>query len=627
MHAAAALGDHSSLLVLLLHGADPSAPDERGQLPLELAVSNSARSDCYGATIHLLLRYGAAPGEAAAMAAGVLPADAVVVFGGPEWAERGAAAMVQYDRIAAYSGRAPLLVYVGRAVAEAGQQVVAAFLGAGLPEHQLAVAPQAGTTAECVVAAERLLSNIGGEVVLVTSPHHVPELEAMLEALPDGATLGRARIEPDGSGAFRDFRLGATPGEAEAAVSALATVLRANGHREARAQLAEAADRCRHVQPPSRELPALDMVDNVGALDMVDNVGAFPAQEAETMALLAAQALDDSDTEPSDDELLAQLQVSPPKALRRRGLGSSSLGTPPSTPSPQGRILRSRSEGTAPAAPGHVSMLGYNIVSRANVDGQWGPFPLNVATNIRNSGAQLVALHETLVRGELDVAEDLGSQLGMHVTRFTTGRAKDGSSTGMAVLTRGPVVDTKQVRFPSPARNSGAVAVRVRVAPDGLRSVHTHNVTRRGTFVWFVAARSTATEPGDQAAQSRLLLSFIGTLPGEVPIFVCGDFNWQHAERSQGYKALTGKFRGRLQDAEQLASGGLSRGRFTYPVRSGAPPSPSLEVPSQRYTYFMAAAHPWVTPETMQHRVLGADELGALRTASEHLPCLCSWAM
>ncbi len=161
-----------------------------------------------------------------------------------------------------------------------------------------------------------------------------------------------------------------------------------------------------------------------------------------------------------------------------------------------------------------LSILSYNTHIGKGMDGV-----LNlerISSVINNSGADLAGLQELdrfTKRCNEDQVAILASLTGMHAA-FQKNLDYQGGEYGVAILSRWPILEERNLHFPEIPEREPRGALAVKVAPPHFPE-----------SVWLVTTHLGTDETGaEQLSQARLLLEWIRDFsPGIV--ILCGDFN------------------------------------------------------------------------------------------------------
>lgn len=158
-----------------------------------------------------------------------------------------------------------------------------------------------------------------------------------------------------------------------------------------------------------------------------------------------------------------------------------------------------------------LQVVSYNIRHGRGLDDS-----LDLSRSIaalRALDADIVALQEVddrvLRSGSVDEPAAMGSALGMHHA-FGSFMPYQGGRYGLAILSRHPIVESREIRLPDGHEPRVALAARIRL-PDG-RAIEVVNVH----FDW-------VEDDGFRFAQATELVRFLDTL--SVPFILLGDFN------------------------------------------------------------------------------------------------------
>ncbi len=174
---------------------------------------------------------------------------------------------------------------------------------------------------------------------------------------------------------------------------------------------------------------------------------------------------------------------------------------------------------TAPATkPGTYRVVSYNSRHGMGMDNK---------VNLQRTGdvlqrltPDIVALQEVDRKatrsGNIDQAEALGKHLGMHST-FGSFMDFQGGQYGMAILSRFPILRTKEIQLPQGNEPRIALAAEIQL-PDG-----THMLVVNVHFDW-------VRDDGFRWAQAEAVKRFLDTWP--TPYILLGDFNDVPASRT-----------------------------------------------------------------------------------------------
>ncbi len=249
-----------------------------------------------------------------------------------------------------------------------------------------------------------------------------------------------------------------------------------------------------------------------------------------------------------------------------------------------------RSTGLQPRAyaarPVDLRIMTYNVHGCGGLDGRISP--RRIARIVRAEDPDVVALQEIDLGRRRSRAEDqaglIARELGFHVV-FCPTVTRDREHYGHAVLSRFPLHVVKRLRLPhDPAswwqEPRSALWVRIAVGGGPVNVITTH----------------LGLGPAERTAQMQALLGadWIGGIPPEEPVVLCGDFN-----------ALPGSrpYRLAAQLLRDVQSGGGHRPLGTF----------SAQQPLVRLDHVFMSAH----FERIAVRVVRND---ATRVASDHLP-------
>lgn len=194
-----------------------------------------------------------------------------------------------------------------------------------------------------------------------------------------------------------------------------------------------------------------------------------------------------------------------------------------------------------------LRVMTYNVHSCLGLDGKLAPS--RIARIIRSFAPDVVALQEVDLKrnrskGE-DQAERLAGELEMHLT-FCCTADRAWERYGHALLTRTPVTVITSGLFSNESQLKeprGALLARIDMGQRSVYIVNTH-------------FGLTATDRLRQA-QSLLGSEWLGKIPHEAPVILCGDFNTRPGSLS--YNAIASRFK----DARPPT--GLRKVRGTFP--------------------------------------------------------------
>jgi endonuclease/exonuclease/phosphatase family metal-dependent hydrolase len=188
-----------------------------------------------------------------------------------------------------------------------------------------------------------------------------------------------------------------------------------------------------------------------------------------------------------------------------------------------------------------LRLMTYNVHGCAGMDGRVSP--RRIARVIKAQQPDVVALQELDLGRRRSRAEDqaaiIARELGMHVV-FCPTVTRGEEHYGHALLSRHPLHLVKRVRLPHDPKSwwqepRSAVWVRIEVAGRNVSIITTH----------------LGLGPNERAAQVRTLLGeeWIGSIPADEPVVLCGDFN--ALPGSLPYKLAAA----RLQDVQRVGKG------------------------------------------------------------------------
>ncbi len=164
--------------------------------------------------------------------------------------------------------------------------------------------------------------------------------------------------------------------------------------------------------------------------------------------------------------------------------------------------------------PQQVRVLSYNIHHGAGTDGRLDLE--RIAAVIRAQKPDLVALQEVDVKtgrtGRVDQAAVLAKLTGMHGF-FGPAMDYDGGQYGDAVLSRWPLLESKNHPLPKDTGTEPRTAVAVRV-----------RLGKNGPEVWFASTHLEHTADGPRVAQARQINRSL-VRDDEVPAILAGDMN------------------------------------------------------------------------------------------------------
>lgn len=641
----------------MLHGSDVNRKDEKGVPPICHAVARIENSSLYA--VALLLRFGAiitadfqvlleAKMEYARSQSGMetvkqfdmvlrdKPADAVCVLGGSNWRLSVDLGIEAFDSTARTGQKSPLFVYSGGSESTDALSYIA---GAGIPTGLLSVACQANNLVEKVVGALQRLGNCTGTIWIVVPTRDVDQTKLYFRSLK--ASHG----PPSHYLPFAPKVVFLQSGRAESSINSNCISLAENNDLECWQALWSAEDNLQRGINFHHPIPHLDYLCNhhefrrqlefVSVESAHFDVSFSKSGTIEPVDIsLANLAVEDSETEESDGDdpetrvaqIYETMKVYPPS--KNSVLTNQIIASPAQIPSNHGShfresknsdILESDSDiGASSRSPKKtysiscsstpersprnmgsiLTMLGINLNSNERSLGNWDQLTESVVALIQEHTVDLVALAGVAKKRTLDLPSEIARRTGMETIFLPddSDRSKDGMRTGTAILSMFPILDSRTYKFGPLHGAALAVKVKIEVGRKRLGSL--------GSFVTIVIVSNHLREQ-----QARELAGFIDSIQWGGPLFLCGDFRFEMAEKESAYRELV---RGTILDAERVAFGRLTRQRFTFPAES----------PKKRYMYWLLRQHDLLSKESViTHNVL------ASRSPLDHLPVLLEWSL
>lgn len=238
--------------------------------------------------------------------------------------------------------------------------------------------------------------------------------------------------------------------------------------------------------------------------------------------------------------------------------------------------------------------MSYNVHGCAGMDGRTSP--RRVARVIRGEMPDIVALQEVDLGRRRSRAEDqaamIAGELGFHAA-FCPTITRGEEHYGHALLSRHPIEVVRRGRLPHDPRSwwqepRSAMWVRVRVGGQLVNVITTH----------------LGLGPRERVLQVRALLGpeWIGSIPTEEPVVLCGDFN--ALPGSAPYRIVAEK----LHDAQARSPGFRPAATFS-----------SLQ-PLLRLDHIFTSAH-------FERRRVAVVRTAFSRVASDHLPLVADFQL
>jgi len=237
----------------------------------------------------------------------------------------------------------------------------------------------------------------------------------------------------------------------------------------------------------------------------------------------------------------------------------------------------------------HLRLMTYNVHGCSGMDGRVSP--RRVAMVIRGQLPDIVALQELDLGRRRSRAEDqaqlIARELGMHVV-FCPTLTRGEEHYGHALLSRWPIEVVKRARLPHDASSwwqepRSAIWARIDVGGRPVNVITTH----------------LGLGPTERVLQVKALLGeeWLGGIPPEEPVVLCGDFN--ALPGSAPYKLAAG----RLRDVQAPGPGFRPLGTFS-----------SLQ-PLVRLDHIFTSTH-------FERHAVSVVRSDLTRVASDHLPLL-----
>ncbi len=237
----------------------------------------------------------------------------------------------------------------------------------------------------------------------------------------------------------------------------------------------------------------------------------------------------------------------------------------------------------------HLRLMTYNVHGCSGMDGRVSP--RRVAQVIRGQSPDIVALQELDLGRRRSRAEDqaklIARELGMHVV-FCPTLTRGEEHYGHALLSRWPIEVVKRARLPHDATSwwqepRSAIWARIDVSGQQVNVITTH----------------LGLGPNERVLQVKALLGeeWLGGIPPEEPVVLCGDFN--ALPGSAPYKLAAS----RLRDVQAPKPGFRPVGTFS-----------SLH-PLVRLDHIFTSAH-------FERHTVVVVRSDLTRVASDHLPLL-----
>eukprot|EP00039_Didymoeca_costata_P007126 m.96573 g.96573 ORF g.96573 m.96573 type:complete len:847 (+) comp13551_c1_seq2:279-2819(+) len=339
MHVAASKGDVDCMLVLLLHGASASKMNKAGLTPLHIACNHCTQSVRYAHLIHTLLKYGArrskfkgtrpreivenilaspeilpeekSRAEMALYVFDSIPDDCVVVLGGPEWAPCIKRGIKEFDKMTRASKKAPLFVYSGSCVTSEGQQVLQLTISEGLPCSSLVVEAQGRSCIQQVARLVERICELEGHIVVVTPPYQHELVRVLFEGAqkpPSNMRCRSLKVVEETSGTFLNFAVARSPEDAKYMCTRMATRLSRKAYAIARGELEDYMSTVARGEHQACRIPDLNIVDDpeyneLLQVHMMAQTAASQSDRSHANNVLAAMAMEDSDSDTSIDEM------------------------------------------------------------------------------------------------------------------------------------------------------------------------------------------------------------------------------------------------------------------------------------------------------------------------------------